>query len=208
MSGKLRRVSFLSLLAVVAIGATACGSSSSSTTTTAATTATTSTTAAVPGSVPIVGTSTSVAVYPVDQEILAKSGVTIAPIAPATAKTSLIFPVSGGQVAVATFAGTIQHTGGLKFSRDGKSVEMTSFIIDTSSKQVTAMVDGQRVPILDLSLASVRRASSTNGSLVASDITLTVTPQTASILNQSLDVELFQAGLPFGVATITIAVKH
>ncbi len=209
MSQKLRRVSLLSLIAAVAVGATACGSSSSSTTTTtAASTATTATTAAVPGSVPIVGTSTSVTVYPVDQQILAKSGVTIAPIAPATAKTSLIFPVSGGQVAVATLAGTIQHTGGLKFSRNGKSVEMTSFIIDTSSKQVTAMVDGQRVPILDLSLASVKRASGANGTVVASGITLTVTPQTASILNQGLNVELFQAGLPFGIATITIAVKH
>ncbi len=210
MSHNLRRVSFLSLLAAVALAATACGSSSSSssTTTAAPTTAATSTTAAVPGSVPIVGTSTAVTVYPVDQQILAKSGVTIAPIAPATAKKALIFPVSGGQVAVATLAGTIQHTGGLKFSRAGKSVEMTSFIVDTSSKQVTAIVDGQRIPILDLSLSSVKRASSTSGALVASDITLTVTPQTASTLNQGLDVELFQAGLPFGVATITIAVKH
>ena len=33
---------------------------------------------------------------------------------------------------------------------------MTSFIIDTSKKQVTAMVDGERIPILDLSLASVQ----------------------------------------------------
>lgn len=207
MSQKLRRLSVLPMLAVVAIGAAACGSSSSSTTTATTAAASTATTAAVPGSVPVVGTSTSVTVYPVDSQILAKSGVTITPIAPATATKSLVFPVSGGQIAVATLSGTIQQTGGLKFTRGSKSVEMTSFIVDTANKQITAMVSGQRVPILDLSLASVKRASGPNGTIVASDITLTVTPQTASILNQALELELFQAGLPFGVATVTVAVK-
>jgi hypothetical protein len=207
MPQSVSRLCFIPLLVALAVGASACGSSSNSTTSaTAASTA--ATTPAVPGSVPVVGTSTAVTVYPVDKQILANSGVTITPIAPATAKGALVFPVSGGQVTVATLSGTLQHTGGLKFTRGGKSVEMTSFIIDTTKKQVTALVNGMRVPILDLSLASVKRASGPNGTVIASGITLTVTPQTASILNTGLEVELFQAGLPFGVATVTVAVKH
>jgi hypothetical protein len=206
----LQRLSAVPVLAVVALGVAACGSSSSSSTTSstqAATSSTPATTTSASAAVPVAGRSTVVVVNPATAQVLKKNGVTVTPIAPATAKTGLVFPVSGGKIAVATLAGTVDHTGGLTFSHNGKSVQLTSFIIDTTTKQLTALAGGQRVPILNLNLASLKRASGPNGTVVASDIKLTLTSQAASALNSGLGVSIFTAGLPFGVATLTVAVK-
>jgi len=133
----------------------------------------------------------------------------VAPVAPATAKKIvLVFPVSGGQIVVATLAGTVDHTGGLTFSHNGKSVTLTNFIVDTSTKQLTATVGGQSVPIFDLNLASLKRASGPGGTVVATNIKLTTTPQAASALNSGLGVTSFKGGMNFGIATLTVAVKH
>lgn len=193
-----RRLSILPMLAVVVLGATACGSSSSSTST-----------ATTPASAPVAvaGRSTSVVVNPATAQVLKQNGITVAPVAPATAKKALVFPVSGGRITVATLAGTVNHTGGLTFSHSGKSVQLTSFTINTTTKQLTALAGGQRVPILNLDLASLKRASGPNGTVVARNIKLTLTSQAASALNSGLGVSIFKAGLPFGVATLTVAVK-
>jgi hypothetical protein len=148
-----------------------------------------------------------VAVNPQTQQLLAREGVSLSPVAPATAKTALVFPISGGRVAVATLAGTIEQTGGVKLSHGNRSVELTNFVLDTATKQVTALVGGLRIPIMDLNLSSVRRASGTNGALLASNIALTVTAQAASSLNTLLGVSGFQGGQLFGVASLTVAAK-
>ena len=204
----LRRLSVVPMLAVVALGVAACGSSSSSTTSSASSASTaTSTTASASASVPVVGKSTSVVVNPVTAQALKQAGITITPVAPATAHTVLLFPVSGGQVVVATLAGTIEHSGGLILSHGGKSVQLTSFTVDTSTKQLTALVAGQRVPIFELNLASLKRATGPNGTVIASDIKMTLTAQAATALNSALGLSTFVPGLPFGVATVTVAVK-
>ena len=161
MSQNLRRVSLLSLMAAVALGATACGSSSSSTH---------HHHGRIDGEHRHDRRGTRVGAHRRNEHLghrlpgrsadPRKERRDDRPDSPGDREEVPDLPVSGGQVAVATLAGTIQHTGGLKFTRAGKSVEMTSFIVDTSSKQVTALVDGQRIPILDLSLSSVKRASS------------------------------------------------
>jgi len=199
-----RRLSAAPLLVVAALGVGACGSSSSSSTT-SSTPATTST---APAAAQIVGKSTSVVLNPATAQILKASGITVSPIAPATAKKGLlVFPESGGQIVVATLAGTIQHTGGLTLSHGGKSVQLTNFVVNTTTKQITATVGGQSVPIFNLNLASVKRASGPNGTVLASNIALTLTPQAATVLSASLEATIPNAGLPFGIATLTVAVK-
>jgi len=199
----LRRIPVASTLVVVALGASACGSSSTSTT---ASTATTSTAASTP--VTVIGKSTTVVLNPLTAQALKAAGVTIKPIAPATAKTGvLIFPESGGQIIVSTLAGTIDGTGGVVLSHEGRTLELTDFVINTTTKQITTTVGGQSVPIFNLDLASVKRASGPNGTVLASNITLTLTSQAANALNGSLGVTLLKEGLPFGVATLTVAVK-
>ena len=117
----------------------------------------------------------------------------------------MLFPVSGGQIVVATLAGTVDHTGGLTFSHSGKSVTLTNFVINTNTKQLTATVGGQSMPFFDLNLASSKRASGPHGTVVASNIKLTVTSQAATALNSGLSVSTFKAGMHFGIATLTVA---
>lgn len=197
-----RRLLAAPLFVAVALGVAACGSSSSSSTTSS----TPTTTAAAPAQ--IVGKSTTVVLNPATAQILKASGITLAPIAPASAKKGLlVFPESGGHIVVATLTGTVEHTGGLMLSHNGKSVQLTDFVVNTATSQITAKVSGQSVPIFDLNLASVKRATGTNGTLLASNIVLTLTSQAATVLSSGLEATIPNAGLPFGVATLTIAIK-
>ena len=132
-------------------------------------------------------------------------GITVTAVAPATAKTRLLFPVSGGQIVVATLVGTVDHAGGLTFRHSGKSVTVTSFVINTNTKQLTATVGGQSMPIFDLNLASHKRARGRHGTVVASNIKLTVTSQAATALDSGLGESTFKAGMNFGIATLTVA---
>ena len=93
----------------------------------------------------VIGKSTHVVVNPAISATLKHAGITVTAVAPATAKTTLLFPVSGGQIVLTTLAGTVDHTGGLTFSHSGKSVTLTNFVINTNTKQLTATVGGQSI---------------------------------------------------------------
>jgi hypothetical protein len=119
----------------------------------------------------VIGKSTHVVVNPAVSAALKQAGVTVTAVAPAIAKTTLLFPVSGGQIVVATLVGTIDHTGGLTYRHSGKSVTLTNFVINTITKRLTATVGGQSKPIFDLNPASPKRASGPRGKVVTSNIT-------------------------------------
>ena len=115
-----RRPSAIALIGAAALAAAACGSSSSSSTTPSASgTATastsssksaTTTTASAPATV--VGKKTDVVVNPKVSASLKHAGVTVSAVAPATAKTTSVFPSNGGQIVVATLVGTVnRHRG-------------------------------------------------------------------------------------------------
>jgi len=187
------------------------GSSDSNTSTggTAATSGTSSsafaTTTYAPAQATVTGKSTDVVVNPAVSAAFKHAGIAVTAIAPATAKTTLLFPVSGGQIVVATLAGTVNHAGGLIFSHSGKSVTLSTFVINTNTKRLTANVRGRSQPIFDLNLASLKRASGPHGAVVASHIKLTVTSRAATALNRGLGVSTFKAGMNFGIATLVVA---
>ena len=158
-----------------------------------------------PAQATVTGKSTDVVVNPAVSAALKQAGVAVTAIAPATAKTTLLFPVSGGQIVVATLAGTVDHTGGLIFSHSGRSVTLSTIVINTNTKRLTATVGGQSQPIFDLNLASLKRASGPHGAVVASHIKLTVTSRAATTLNSGLGVSTFKAGMNFGIATLVVA---
>ena len=208
--GLLRSCSRQSAIAVmVAAGLVVAACSSGSSGSTRATSGTSSSTPATityaPAQATVTGKSTDVVVNPSVSAALKQAGVAVTAIAPATAKTTLLFPVSGGQIVVATLAGTVDHTGGLIFSHSGKSVALSTFVINTNTKRLTATVGGRSQPIFDLNLASLKRASGPHGAVVASHIKLTVTSRAATALNSGLGVSTFKAGMNFGIATLVVA---
>jgi hypothetical protein len=152
----------------------------------------------------VIGKSTDVVVNPAMSAALKHAGITITAIAPATAKATLLFPVSGGQIVVATFAGSVHHSGGLTFRHGGKSVTLTNLVINTDTKHLTATVGGRSIPVFGLNLASPTGASRRHSIVVASNIKLTVLSPAANALNSGLGVGTFRTGLNFGVATLTV----
>jgi hypothetical protein len=211
MPAAARRAVFLPLLALVAFGIAACGSSKKTTTGTTATgaaaTGTAATTATTAGSSVLVGKQTSVALNPAIAQLLSENQIVTTAVAPATYHNTLLWPVSGGQIAVATVAGTIQHTGGIRLSHAGKSVQVTSFLVDTSTDQVTALVGGQRLPIFAINTTSAKHQTGTGGTILDSGLKFTLTEQGATALNGGLGVSAFKAGQIFGTATLTLAVQ-
>jgi hypothetical protein len=157
-----------------------------------------------PARATVIGKSTDVVVNPAVAAALKHAGITITAIAPATAKAALLFPVSGGQIVVATLAGTVHHSGGLTFRHGGKSVTLTNLIINTRTKHLTAMVGGRSMPVFGLDLAAPTGASRRHTTVVASNIKLTVLSPAAIALNSGLGVRTFRTGLSFGVATLTV----
>ena len=179
------------------------GSSTAATSGTSSSASTTITYA--PGKATVVGKSSDIVVNPAVSAALKQADITVTAVAPATANTTLRFPVSGGQVVLATLAGTIDHTGGVIFSHSGKRVTLTNLVIKTKAKHLTATVGAQPMPIFDLSLASAQRAGGSHDSIVESNIKLTVTPRAAAALDSGLGVSTFKAGQNFGIATLTVA---
>jgi hypothetical protein len=205
MSVVARRAVFFPLLVLLALAFAACGSSSKTTGTTATGASAAANAATTPKT--LVGKQTSVALNPATSQLLKENQIVVTAVAPATYHNTLLWPVSGGQIAVATVAGTIQHTGGIRLSHAGKSVQVTSFLVDTSTDQVTALVGGQRLPIFAINKSSAKHQTGIGGTILESGLTLTLTEQVASALNGALGTSAFKAGQVFGTATLTLAVK-
>lgn len=188
------------------------GTGAGSATTAASATPAASTSAATAGSsgpVALAGRSTSVAVNPLAREVLTQSGVTLAPLAPATASAeAMTFPITGGTIVPATFAGRIESGGGVALTHAGRSVQITGFVIDTVARVLTAEVAGRRVPIFAVGTEGVTHAAGPGGALVLGGLSLTVTPQAAAAMNAALGVKIFAGGLPFGVTTVTAVPGH
>jgi hypothetical protein len=212
------RLSAIAVILAAGLAVAACdsgpGDSNASGSSTAASSGTAATSRTSPGTWPkityasaratVIGKSTDVVVNPAVSAALRHADITVTAVAPATAETSLLFPVSGGQIVIATLAGTIDHTGGLTFRHGGKSVTLTSFVINTNTRRLTATVSGVSVPVFDLNLASSRHAGLRQDTVVASNIKLTVTSQAATVLNRDLGVSAFKARMKFGIAALNV----
>jgi hypothetical protein len=69
--------------------------------------------------------------------------------------TTFTFPVTGGQATVdpagsEAFTGTVEHDGGLQLTALGRSATVDQLVLDGERGQLTAMVAGNRVPLLPL----------------------------------------------------------
>ncbi len=112
---------------------------------------------AVPAQVELAGGATTLALDSGAAAALTSLGVTAAPVDPASAGSGgLSFPITGGKLNAKTFAGSVPHSGGISLSKGSTVVELTSFTINIDSDpDLTALVGGQRVSILNLDLSQL-----------------------------------------------------
>jgi hypothetical protein len=113
-----------------------------------------------------------------------KKGVTIKKVSPATLKgTKATFPVNGGSLDPTTGAGTVTHTGGLKFKAGKKTATVKDLVVDTTTKSVTANVAGKKMKLATIAGSSfVRNGFGVNLTVKA----LKLTSKAAKQLNKKL----------------------
>ncbi len=190
----LRLPLLIALVALLAVGVAACGDDDDD--------AGDGATTAAPTTLTLTGESTTLALDAGTADVLTQNDIQVAPIAPATAgDAGIAFPITGGSVEAETLAGTIEHSGGLRFSAGGVDLDLTDFVIDTTAGTLTATAAGAQVPILDVDLTGLQR-SDDGGTIVLEGITVALGADGAAALNDTFGVSLFEAGLPIGDVTI------
>ncbi len=220
----LRRLSIVAVMGVMALGVAACGeeddaattaapaattaatteaeSATTEAATTEATTTDAGTTMAAGEELTLTGENTTLVLEPATATVLTGLGVEVTPIAPATAQgDGIAFPITGGTVASDTLAGSIEHSGGLRFAVGGTNVDVTDFVVDTTAGTLTATTGGAELPLLSLDLSGLER-SMEGDAIVASGIKATLAAEAATALNEAFDVTAFTAGLPIGTVTV------
>jgi hypothetical protein len=147
---------------------------------------------------------TTLALDPAAASALTSLGVSPSPIAPATAgDDGLSFPIVT-PLGQALRTGKIRHTGGIALTAGSTTVELTNFTIRLDRHpDLTALVGGQRVSILDLDLSQAS-ASFDHGTLVAGPIAATLTQAASDALNAAFGLApgTVPAGLKLGAATV------
>ncbi len=136
-------------------------------------------------------------------KVLTDNKVKVAPVDPAVPDGDGIgFPITGGTVDSESLAGTIDHSGGLRFSAGGTNLEVTDFVVDTEAGTLTATAGGADIPLLTLDLSGLER-SMDGQAIVASGITAALTADAAKALNDTFKVKLFEEGLAIGDVMVT-----
>jgi hypothetical protein len=189
---------------VIAVGLAACGDDDDATTTTAPA----PTTAPATGPegegtfLTLTGEATTLTLDEGTAGILSGAGVDVGPVEPAEESGQGIeFPITGGAIDSTTLAGTIEHSGGLVFSFLDRDLELTDFIIDTDAGNLSALAGGERVTILDVDLANVRRTDE-DDTIVLENITAGLSTEGADALNDALGTDIFSEGIRLGEVTI------
>jgi hypothetical protein len=135
---------------------------------------------------------------------LTSLGVAPSPIAPATVTSTgeLSFPITN-QPFGALLSGTIRHSGGIALTAGGTTVKLETFWIDPLRRQLTALVGGQRVPILALDFGSTRIGLG-GGALKIGPVGGTLTAVAAGALDGAfgLPAGTVPPGLKLGDATV------
>ena len=206
-------------LVAVAVAASACGSGSSKSSSPATTPASKSPTMTARSSASPTGTSTqnvtvtltgkdtNLTLAPATVQALQAAAVQVAPVAPATAASGGVkFPVTGGTLTQVSMRGTIDHSGGLKFTHAGKTATASNFVLNTNQGILSATVQGHHVPLLAVDLTHLVRTTS-GSEIVASGITSTLVASAAVLLDGKLATTVFTKGLPIGSLTTYLTGK-
>ncbi|MGI9023210.1 MAG: hypothetical protein ACR2HV_08275 [Acidimicrobiales bacterium] len=203
----------LAVVAASALALAACGSSSDTTSGTDVTSKTAASGMQAEFRT-LKGVSTSVDLDAGTLKVLADNKVTPTPIAPATVATnggvtSASFPITQGYVGVYPTTtpdyvrGLVSHSGGLKFTAAGKSLDLTDFMVNPGDSTLTATVaGGDAAPILDLDGTNLKITQDADGNTKLDGTVAKLSQVGADAMNEYFGVDIFSKGIPLGVVHI------
>jgi hypothetical protein len=153
--------------------------------------------------------STDLTLDPTAAGALTSLGISVAPIDPASVLGSgaIAFPIDGGRVNAATFAGQIRHTGGISLTKDETAVNLTNFTINVDAEpDLTAVLNGgDRVSILNLDLSGLS-VDVTGQNVTLGNVSANLTAAAAGALSDAFGAPI-PAGLTLGNATVNAVVR-
>ena len=204
---------------VLALGVAACGDDSDDST--SSSDASTEPVAAID---PLTGIDTSVALDAGFMDALKQLKVTPGVVGDAKLQgTDVSFPITGGSVTYYDPAssvrpyvqGLINHEGsGLSLTAGGIEVELTDFVIDPGTSQLTGTVsvDGKEAAsdavLFDLDGSTLEPLKTNpDGSATLTGTTVLLSDDAAQLLNDTFGIEDLKGGLKIGISTITVAGK-
>lgn len=154
----------------------------------------------------LAGKSTTLKLNGGTAKALTGAGIGVGIVKPAKAtKGGPRFAITGGSINPETLAGTIKHSGGLRFSHGKTTVTAKNFNIVIGKKpRLTAAVGKARLTLADLSLKKAKiRASGFNTNV--SGVAVTLSSGAAKALNSAFGTHLFKKGIKLGTAKVAIA---
>lgn len=143
---------------------------------------------------------------------LGSLGVSASPSFPASIRNGKArFPIPAGEIDAASYKGEIVHSGGLNLAAGGLTVNISSFVIDTTGStpvltglaKVNDSVVG-RIALFDLALNAAPNVQSFGryGLLRIDNVGVTLNAEAAATLNEVFGVTAFTAGIPIGTARV------
>ena len=204
---------------VLALGVAACGDDSEDSTSSSS--ASSEPVAAID---PLTGVDTSVALDSGFMDALTQLKVTPGVVGDAELKgTDVSFPITGGSVtyydpksSVRPYVqGLINHEGsGLSLTAGGIEVELTDFVVDPGTSELTGTVtvDGKEAATdallfdLDGSTLEPLKANQ-DGSATLTGTTVLLSDDAATLLNDTFGINDLKGGLEIGISTITVGGK-
>jgi len=158
------------------------------------------------------GGDTQVTLSPTFLGALDSLGVSASPTFPATIRRGVArFPIPTGEVDAESFKGEIVHNGGLNLAAGALTVNISSYVIDTTggAPVLTGLVKVNdslvgRIALFDLALSSAPqvRTYGRYGNLRIRDVAVTLNAEAAGALNDVFGVTAFSAGIPIGTARV------
>ncbi len=150
---------------------------------------------------PLAGGTTTLKLDAAVAKALSGAGVRVAPVAPARA--GVRFPITGGTLDSSTARGTINHSGGLRFSAGGKSLTARSFTVKLGKRStLSGRVGSSRVTLLTLNTSSAKITRDGLDTRIRG-VRVSLTAAAAKALNATFSTTLFKRGLRLGTVSLT-----
>lgn len=135
-----------------------------------------------------------------------RSKVSLSGLSPARrGATAVKLPLSSATIDPEAGAGTLNHSGSLRFRRGKRALTLKTFrvAVQPTSSNISAGIGRSRVRMFDVDTSGVKIAQGRKR-LTLSNLKVTMTAIGASRLNRALGVTRFRSGGALGVATATI----